>query len=57
MIGTEKNPIFFYCGPWLEEEQVTKSGKSSVVFGLSRCATSILGSQVIRQASMESCGF
>ena len=38
----------------LEGDQVTKSGKSSVVSGLSWCATSVLGSHTFRQASMES---
>ena len=45
-----KSPIYFYCGPWLEIEWVTKPGKSSVVFGESWCARSVLGSQVFGQA-------
>ena len=39
----------------MDGEQVTKPRKSSVVFGKSWCATSVLGSQVFRQASMENC--
>ena len=51
-----KKPIYFYCGPCLEVEKVTKPGKSYVVFVQSLCATSVLGSQVFGQALMESSG-
>ena len=51
----QKNPIYFYCVLWLQVEQVTKPGKSYVVLGQSWCATSVLGSQVFGQASIESC--
>ena len=47
--------IYYYCGLWLEVVLFTKSGKTFVVFGYSWCATSVLGSQVFGQASMESC--
>ena len=53
--GQKKKKNYFYCGPLLEVEQVTKPGKSSIVFGQRWCATSVLGSQVFRQALMESC--
>ena len=36
-------------------DQVTKPGKSSVVFGYSWCASSVLASQVFSQALIESC--
>ena len=48
------NPISYYCGPWFEVKQVTKPGKSFVVFGWSWCAICVLGSQVFGQAWMES---
>ena len=50
-----KKTVYFYCGPWLEGELVSKPHKSSVMFGYSWCVTSVVGSQVFGQALMESC--
>ena len=47
--------VIFYSVPWLEGEQVTKPGKSSVVFGFTWCASGVLDSPVFWQASMEIC--
>ena len=51
----KKNPINFYCRPWLEGEWFTKPNKSSFMFDYSLCVMSVLGSQVFGQASRESC--
>ena len=52
---TNKKTGNFYCGPWLQEEQVTKPNKSSVMYGRSWVVQSVFGCQVFGQALMEKC--
>ena len=51
----QKNPIYLHCQPWMEGEEVTKPGKSSVLFGQSWCDVIGLGSHLFGQTLMESC--